>query len=149
MRERSALSGSGLFLIELLFGLMIFAVTAAICVEIFVGSHMISNDTNRLNQAVTRVQSGAELFQATNGDLEEVATLLDGNLVDANTVSAYFDYDWNRIASADRDVMRGYYSMYLRRVSEGNGYISGDVAISDNLGNLIFAVPIAVLEVTP
>jgi len=152
MRERSALSGSGLFLIELLFGLMIFALTAAICLEIFVGSYKLSNETNRLNHAVFTAQNGAEFFRATGGDLEETARLLDGMLHAEGTAALkYFDADWNPVVGAGPldggDIVEIGYVLEVRAV-ERIGYIGGLVLVSDVLGNVIFSIPIASLGVS-
>jgi len=149
MRDKTALSGSALFLIELLFGLMIFALTAAVCLQLFVGSHHISGESSNLNRAVVKAQSGAECFKASQGDLKETAMLLNGHFAEgSNTVLQYFDSDWNPV---DGNPGRGNadYTLEVRRVSEQAGVIDGVVVVSDHSGNLIFSIPVAVLEVAP
>jgi len=154
MREKSALSGSGLFLMELLIGLLIFALTAAICLEIFVGSHLISNEGNNMNHAVLRAQSGAECFKASNGDLRETAMLLKGYLpAGSDTVWKYFDSDWAPVYGITRNsegkATNADFTLEIRRIYEQAGYISGEAVVRDISGNLIFSIPVAVLEVTP
>ena len=154
MRNKSALSGSGLFLIELLFGLMIFALTAAICLEIFVGSHQISNESSKLNHAVIKAQSGAECFKAAHGDLGETAMLLNGYLVEeSDTVWQYFDSDWNAVFGIQRDSdgkpVNADYTLEVRRLSTQARYTSAEVVVNDVSGNLIFSIPVAAWEVAP
>ena len=149
MREKSALSGSALFLIELLFGLMIFALTAAVCLQIFVGSHQISSESSNLNRAVVKAQSGAECFKASNGDLKETGMLLGGHFTEgSNAVLQYFDSDWKPVDKIPGPADAGY-TLEVRRVSEQAGYIDGVILVSDHSGNLIFSIPVAVLEVAP
>jgi len=154
MRGKNAISGSGLFLIELLFGLMIFALTAAVCLQIFVGSHQISSESSNLNRAVVRAQSAAECFKATHGDLEETARLLNGHFSkDQNAAFQYFDSDWNVVHEFSPDsggtMANAGYTLGIGRFSEQDGYIDGGVVVRDNSGNLIFSIPVTVLEVTP
>lgn len=69
-------SKSGLFLMELLMGILFFSITASICVKLFVTSHQLSSDSVSLNHAVTMAQSIAETFYGCNGDEETLARLL-------------------------------------------------------------------------
>lgn len=63
-------SKSGLFLMELILGIMFFSVAAAICVKLFVSSHQLSEKSIYLNYAVTFSQSIAESFY--NNHFEEL-----------------------------------------------------------------------------
>jgi hypothetical protein len=152
MKDKGALSGSGLFLIELLFGLMIFALASAICLEIFVGSHQISGESSKINHAVVRAQTGAECFKASHGDLNETAMLLKGHLSeDIDVVVKYFDSEWNHVFGGQDSsgrIIDAYYTLEVRRLSEQPGYIDGEVIVSDISGNLIFSIPVAAREVT-
>ncbi|WP_087064900.1 hypothetical protein [Intestinibacillus massiliensis] len=57
-------SGASLFLIELLLGLLVFAVAAAICIRIFAGAYQISAQTTALSHAVTIARNTAEAVRA-------------------------------------------------------------------------------------
>jgi hypothetical protein len=153
MKDKGALSGSGLFLIELLFGLMIFALASAICLEIFVGSHQISNKSSEINHAVVRAQNGAECFKAAHGDLGETSALLKGYLLEnGDTVYKYFDSDWNHVLGIQRNsdgiATNADYILKVTRLSQQAGYIDGEVVVVDVSGNLIFSLPVAAWEVT-
>ena len=60
--ERSS-SKSGLFLIELIIAIVFFAVSSAICTQLFVKAHVISTRSNDLNIAAQIAQSYAENFK--------------------------------------------------------------------------------------
>ena len=130
MRGRGALSGSGMFLIELLMAILIFAVASAICLRIFVTSHFIAIESSSLSRAVTVAQNGAECFKAAEGALYETAELLRGGAPDVN-------------GGALRLLYNGYL-LEIKRVSRQGGLIEGEVNVSDLEGYLIFSVPVSV-----
>lgn len=61
---------SGIFLLELMIVILFFCVTSAVCVRLFVKSHVISQDTRNLNMAVNQVSEAAEVFRA-GADMEK------------------------------------------------------------------------------
>jgi type II secretory pathway pseudopilin PulG len=139
MKNRISVSSSGPFLIELLIGFAVFALAAAICVQIFVGAQQISNESSNLNSAMIRAQSGAEIFKASGGDLSEVRK--------------YFDSDWQPVAHSISDQHEELHSAEFVLTINSNraeiGYIEADVVVSDMSGNVIFSLVVAALEVTP
>ena len=62
---------TNLFLIELVFNLFIFALCAAVCVGLLLHARRLSQESERLTQAVTLAQSAAESLR-TGGTLPEV-----------------------------------------------------------------------------
>ena len=71
------MSRSGLFLLELIIAILFFAVTSAVCVNLFVQAHLTSAESSKLTAAAREVQSAAELVKAADGDLEKLAAQLD------------------------------------------------------------------------
>ena len=67
---------TGLFLMELIIAILFFSLAATICIQLFVKSHMISERSIALNHSILLAQNTAEIFYATNGDLEKTASLL-------------------------------------------------------------------------
>ena len=67
---------TGLFLMELIIAILFFSLAAAICIQLFVKSHMISERSIALNHSILLAQNTAEIFHATNGDPEKMASLL-------------------------------------------------------------------------
>lgn len=91
---------SSLFLMEMLFSIFIFAVAAAICVKMFVTSHILSRDSVRLNHAVVWCESMAEGFYSVDGDLADLAKLLDASVEDRQ-LTIYYDRDFLKTGEAD------------------------------------------------
>ena len=67
---------TGLFRMELIIAILFFSLAAAICIQLFVKSHMISERSIALNHSILLAQNTAEIFYATNGDPEKMASLL-------------------------------------------------------------------------
>lgn len=67
---------TGLFLMELIIAILFFSLAATICIQLFVKSHMISERSIALNHSILLAQNTAEIFFATNGDPEKMASLL-------------------------------------------------------------------------
>lgn len=87
-------SRSGLFLLELMIVILFFAVTSAICMNLFVQAHLTSTAGSELTAAVREVQSAAELFKAADGDLKKLAESLGGQPIDGPVLNLYYDKDW-------------------------------------------------------
>ena len=61
---------------ELIIAILFFSLAAAICIQLFVKSHMISERSIALNHSILLAQNTAEIFYATNGNPEKMASLL-------------------------------------------------------------------------
>lgn len=66
-------SKTPLFLMELIIMLLVFSVSAAICLQVFAGARRISDESHRLDIAVMQAQTAAECWKAAHGDLEDTA----------------------------------------------------------------------------
>ena len=66
-------SKTPLFLMELIVMLLVFSISAAICLQVFAGARRISDESHRLDVAVMQAQTAAECWKASHGDLKETA----------------------------------------------------------------------------
>lgn len=71
---------ASLVLIEQLIMTLVFALAAAVCLQIFVKADSISRQTERLGQVQVLAQNGAEAIKAADGDLAQAAKLLGASL---------------------------------------------------------------------
>lgn len=69
-------SRSTLFLMELILAILFFSIASAVCVQMFVKSHLLSKESRELNHAVIWCESMAETFYGCNGDLSKVSEIL-------------------------------------------------------------------------
>ena len=61
-------SKASLQLMELLVMILVFALAAALCLQVFAKAHEISQETARSDQAVILARNAAEVLKATCGD---------------------------------------------------------------------------------
>ncbi len=65
MENKTRPRSSSLFLMELILAILFFSVASAVCVQIFVRSHVMSRQSEVLNHAVTVCTNTAETFAAS------------------------------------------------------------------------------------
>lgn len=87
MKNKS--SKSGLFLMEMILSILFFSLSSAVCVQLFVKSHLISQRSVDLNRAVEYCQNIAEAFYGCNGNLDEMMLLFDNYSKDTSDESTY------------------------------------------------------------
>lgn len=75
--QRSS-SKSGLFLIELIIAIVFFAVASAICIQLFVKSHLISARSNDIGMASVIAQNAAEQYKQQPAQGDDSTRLFDG-----------------------------------------------------------------------
>ncbi|MDE5910576.1 MAG: hypothetical protein K2H52_17875 [Lachnospiraceae bacterium] len=88
MKNKS--SKSGLFLMEMILSVLFFSLSSAVCVQLFVKSHLISQQSVDLNCAVEHCQNVAEAFYGCNGNLDDMMLLFESSHQDASDKSSYF-----------------------------------------------------------
>ena len=93
-------SRTPLVLMEQMVMLLVFALAAALCLQVFVQSDNISTDEQALCRAAFLCQSAAEVIRSRGGDtdhaLSEAAELLGGRY-EEGWLSVEFDEDWNAV----------------------------------------------------
>lgn len=65
-------SKTSLFLMELIITMMFFSVCAAVCLQMFVKTHLLGKETMELNHAVAEAQCFAEIMRGTDGTIEDI-----------------------------------------------------------------------------
>lgn len=100
---------SSLFLLELILAVLFFSVASALCIQIFIKAHLMSQDARDLNFAVNEVSSMAEQISvgtlhpdtaASSGDTasDPSTQTPDGTLQDA---AAYYDSSYTSCEKSD------------------------------------------------
>ena len=65
MKTHNPAKRSSLFLMELMIAILFFSLASAVCVQLFVKSHLLTREAADLNQAVSQAQSAAEVIRTT------------------------------------------------------------------------------------
>lgn len=84
---------SGLFLMELALIILFFAMTSAVCVNLFVSARLTSIAAKDLNHAVIEAQSAAESIKQAMGDDVLLAEML-GAVPQGETLVVSYDQGW-------------------------------------------------------
>ncbi len=69
-------SSSGLFLMELIIVIFFFALTSAVCIQIFVRAHFAMEEARDLNYANSQVTNAGELFYEYADDIDSIRKYL-------------------------------------------------------------------------
>lgn len=68
--ERKNASRSGMLLLELMMAILIFSLSAAVCIQVFVKAHDLSGRAEDLAQAVSSCASAAEILRTADSPRE-------------------------------------------------------------------------------
>ena len=87
-------SKAPLSLIELAVGILIFAISAAVCISVFVRADRISRESALRDRALLHAENVAEAVSFCAGDLSGAARLLGGSY-DGTQLTVAYDENWN------------------------------------------------------
>jgi len=93
-------SKSGLFLFELIIVIALFAISSAMCMQLFAMAHNLSEKSTNTRMAVANAVSAAESFKIT-GSATEAANMM-GLPVSEGILEAFYDNDWNTVPAEGR-----------------------------------------------
>jgi Tfp pilus assembly protein PilE len=97
---RKATTTRALFL-ELVLDLVIFAVCAVICLQVFAEAHLESTRSAALSQLGIEAQGIAELFKSGEGGIDDLAALYPDGQREGDTVRWYYDQDLSPATGED------------------------------------------------
>lgn len=87
-------SRSSLFLMELLFVILIFSVSSAICIQLFVKSLTLSKDASRLNAASNWCANAASILSSQHGSLDALAAQFPDGVLEDKTFTLALGADF-------------------------------------------------------
>lgn len=90
-----AKSRTSLVLMELIITILLFSVSSAVCVQLFVHSHLTSIETRDLNNAVNIAQSISEVMSGTDGSLSSIQDFYKTAEGDEDYFVIYYDENFN------------------------------------------------------
>lgn len=131
-------SKAPLSLMEQLVMLLVFALAAALCLQIFVFSGQISRECETRDRAVAVAQNAAETLKATHGDLE-AATKLYGGVWQADRWHMGFDEAWQEVPPEEA----AYCLVVTMNDSEIPLLGTADVAVQNREAEDVFRISVA------
>ena len=95
---------TGLFLIELVVALLLFAFCASICTQLFTAARIKAQDSQALSKSVQLASSVAEFYKVAGGDIDDVSRLWDREN-DGGVISISYDKNWQETENEASYVM--------------------------------------------
>ena len=118
MIRKNRARSSSLFLMELILAILFFSITSAVCIQFFVKSHLLSQDSQILTHAVNECSAAAEMCSTSDSSAAALGTL----------VKLYPD--------ADKDLLKNsvtvYYTEDFKPCKAESGIYSLNVILSEN-----------------
>ena len=135
-------SRSTLFLMEQLIVTAVFAICAAACVRILVASYFMATQSRDLSNAIIATENVAECYRAVSGDIDEIANMLEGTIMDDGSgILFFFDSDWQK---CDEQSSSFVMTLSYERHDAGPTKLSiGEVSIEKSNGDVIISIPVA------
>ena len=136
-------SKSTLFLMEQIVVITVFAICAAVCVNIIVTSYLMTMEAVDTKNALITAESAAESFKATGGDTRRTTEILSESIssyFSDNAILIYYDNNWKPSGEA-----QAYFVLQLIKNDADPRVIFGDITISNKeTGNELISLPVAV-----
>lgn len=99
---------SSLLLIELIIAILIFSLTGALCLQLFVKSHSLGKRTEELDMAVRQAVSVSELIAQKDGLERELSRLYPDADIDPGNIIIYYNRNFEECSHKD-----AYYQMNI------------------------------------
>lgn len=138
MIRRSRAQSSSLFLMELILAIFFFSITSAVCVQFFVKSHLLVQESKALAQAVNECSNIAELYDASDS-IEEALSLLEANYSNVfaehgvqSTAVMYYDASFSPCRKGEAS-----YSLNAD-FTEENSMLKANIRVTDSDGSVIY-----------
>lgn len=132
--KNNASSRTGLFLMELIIAVLFFSLAGAICVQLFVQAHIISNKSVELNHGILWAQNTAEAFYGCNGNTAKMTELFDNSscqeIGDSTIFCLYFDGDFNPVIQPLSYSSIHYYYVLTADIRQENDLLTCHISVA-------------------
>lgn len=94
-------SKSSLFLTEMILSILIFSIAAAVCVQIFVKAHLLSEQNENMNYAQNLAASMSELLSMTEVYPDDIFHVFPSSIIENDSIIVYFNESWEECSPKD------------------------------------------------
>jgi hypothetical protein len=133
-----------LAMMEQLVMLLVFALAAALCVQVFVLADRTSRDSADRDRAVLEAQNLAEALKSD--DVSAYLSEMQGSVNGNSGVIVFYDADWQTVTAEADNIAFYAQSRYVRDVPAGMWQAEVSVCQAD--GAVLFSIPVAGQEVS-
>lgn len=92
---------SSLFLLELIIAILFFSICSAICVQLFVSSHLLTKRTTTLNMALNQATSAAETIKNSSDSAIALSTVFPTIRITTDQLRVYYNAKWSACEQKD------------------------------------------------
>lgn len=109
---KNSKSGSSLILMEIIITIFFFMICSALCIKIFVSSHVLNEETTDINKATVMAESFADVFRSQGGDIEKCLDIYPyATLWDDGHFTIYYSEGFEECSVDDAlYVLNGYFT---------------------------------------
>jgi len=129
---------------EQLVVILVFAICAAACVRIFVGSYLMAGNSRDLKNALQLAETMIECYKATSGDLEQVGEILNAPVPEYSTAGVQFFFAADLLPCSGRSTAAYILSIVERNEDSTATLRVSDLLVSDREGNQLISLEVAV-----
>ncbi len=127
------------FLFELIVNCLLFVISAAICISLFVEGYVDSEDSNALSIAMIEASNAAEVAKSSDGNLDLIAdTYQDGEIADQSYIM-YYDDSWHSVASEESYK----YSLVIDLGASTDSMMDAHIYLKQTDGKIIYELNIS------
>ena len=134
MERSKSTNGSGLFLLELTFAILFFAIASSVCLQIFAKAHTMTSDAAELSRAVAECSSAAEIVDSA-GSSEELFGTFSAAYPMCSISGTTLEVSYDKSFEPCSDDAAAQYKMTVG-ISEGSGGITAEIAFSSADGEI-------------
>ncbi len=127
------------FLFELIVNCLLFVISAAICISLFVEGYIDSEDSNALSIAMIEASNAAEVAKFSDGDLDFIADIFqDGEIVNQSYIM-YYDDSWQTVTSEESHK----YSLIIDLEASTDSMMDAHIYLKQIDGKIIYELNIS------
>lgn len=115
MKQLFSHSKTGLFLMEMIFSLLILALSSSVCIQIFASSYASREQAQEYKHIREWNVTVGEFLEGSNGTATEFLKLFPGGILENNTICYYYDRNWKTADSPDCYCMEFSFSQDTRK----------------------------------
>ena len=105
MTRRNRAKSSSLFLLELILAILFLSIASAVCVQFFVKSHLLSQESRELQVSANEVSSIAELMNASSDQQSAIDLICseypDSEVIVMEKAAIFYDENFSRTGQND------------------------------------------------
>lgn len=94
MKKSAIHSRAGLFLTEMIFSILVLALTSAVCIQLFASARSNQKEARNWNHIEELIISAGEIMEGTDGNPDQFLNLMPEGELSGNNLLYFYDSQW-------------------------------------------------------